>query len=63
MQFGNFYGPGCRPVATVQYSSQMSDGWKNQPVVENPLEDSLLLIKTLGFLLLQLSVRQKAGKR
>lgn len=50
-------------MAAVQYSSQTSDGWKDQSVVENPLEDSLLLVKTLGFLLLKLSVTQKTGKR
>lgn len=56
MLFSNVHGPGCGPVATVQYSSESKDGWKDQAVVEDPLKDSLLLIKTLRLFLQQSSV-------
>lgn len=43
-------------MAAIQYSSGSTDGWEDQAVVEDPLKDSLLLIKTLRLLLRQLSV-------
>lgn len=43
-------------MATIQYSPESMDGWEDQAVVEDPLKDSLLLVKTLRLFLHHLSV-------
>jgi hypothetical protein len=40
-------------MTTVQHPSQPMDGWKDQPVIEDPLENSLLMVKALRLLLVR----------
>lgn len=51
MTLSNIQGPRTGAVAAVEHSSQSTDGWKDQAVVEDPLEDLLLDLQPLGFFL------------
>lgn len=47
----NLDGPGCGSVAAIQHPPWLRNGWEDQAVIEDPVENPLLHFKPCCFFL------------